>query len=207
MNRVYLKDFRKLPWRIVEAELVELDRVGLDKTDAYWERSREYWREILAGTYGQEPPESDDWEWSRKPSTLEEGEGQVLAVRCEGDVQGLMLLNRRSQSCRSTSASSTGCCLYVEYLEAAPWNQKGYAGVHVRYGGIGSALIYAAVQLSKMVGCWGALGLHALPGAEGFYRYLGFEDLGVDAVEGMHYFELGEKAAIMLLAEADDEDS
>lgn len=204
MNQVYLKNLRHQPPALVTADLREISPAELRSIDQQWTESRDHWRKSLRERQ-QDAPESDTWTWAEKPFTLPAGDAVVIAVACDERVQGLMLVDRRPSQRRSRRPSHGSCRLYVDYLESAPWNQRGYADELVVYGGVGSALIYTAIRVSEEAGCMGCIGLHALPEAEGFYRHLGFEDLGRDAEEELHYFELSAEAARILLGGGDDE--
>lgn len=59
--------------------------------------------------------------------------------------------------------------VYVEYLEAAPWNRRGIPNRN-QCKGVGTILIAAAIQLSMDEGNRRRIGLHSLPQADTFYR-------------------------------------
>jgi hypothetical protein len=51
-------------------------------------------------------------------------------------------------------------------------------------------MVGAAVEISRLAGMEGRCGLHSLSQAEGFYRRIGMQDLGLDAgYDGLRYFE------------------
>ncbi len=79
--------------------------------------------------------------------------------------------------------------IYVEYLEAAPWNQRVYMGDERRFDRVALAMLRIAVQISLEEGHEGRIALHSLPQAEWFYRP-SFEDMGIDPEENLRYFEL-----------------
>lgn len=62
--------------------------------------------------------------------------------------------------------------IYVSFLEVAPWNKSGHP--RRRLVGIGAFMLQAACVWSVKRGLEGAIGLHALPAAIGFYERLGF---------------------------------
>jgi hypothetical protein len=62
----------------------------------------------------------------------------------------------------------TGEVVYVDYIEAAPWNLR-QPVQNARFLGVGTLLIAAAVHESLAIGLGGRVGLHALPQAEQFY--------------------------------------
>ncbi len=88
--------------------------------------------------------------------------------------------------------------VYVEYLEAAPWNRRDIPN-WTRFNGVGTVLIAAAIQLSIDEGNHGRIGLHSLPQADTFYRdKCGMTDLGLDSSYQPHplrYFEMTENQA------------
>ena len=79
--------------------------------------------------------------------------------------------------------------VYVHYLEAAPWNLRELTP-DPHFGGVGQVLLVEAMRLSLKRGWSGRIGLHSLPQAVPFYRdTVGMSELGLDAVEGLPYFE------------------
>ena len=59
--------------------------------------------------------------------------------------------------------------VYVDYLAAAPWNIKPLMralGKDIKFAGIGTRLIEAAVRLSMDEGFKGRVALHSLSGVE-----------------------------------------
>ena len=64
-----------------------------------------------------------------------------------------------------------------------------------RYRGVGTILIRAAIELSKIEEFKGRIGLHSLPQANHFYaNTCGMTDLGIETTdknhEGLRYFEM-----------------
>jgi hypothetical protein len=123
----------------------------------------------------------------------------TLAIECEGETQGLMLL--RSDGNFSQLPSEKGKPLvYVTYLATAPWNLAAIVE-KPRFGGIGTVMLSAAVQFSLDVEFKGRIGLHSLPQSEGFYECHGLQDLGVDPdKEHLKYYELSPEAAAKFLS-------
>ena len=79
--------------------------------------------------------------------------------------------------------------VYVEYLASAPWNRRLLEDPPYLIG-VGRALVLFARQRSVELGYGGRVGLHALPGAEAFYRRYSMPDYGSDPdKEGLVYFE------------------
>jgi hypothetical protein len=157
--------------RIVDAEVVaNISRSELKGIDHLWVG----WRADL--TQKEMLPENHDWRWERKGLDLDADSFRFLGIRYLGEIQGLAMLNMDSIASQRPGCSGQRM-LYVEYLEAAPWNQEAYAGTDKRYGLIGMALLCALIMVSADAGCEGRIALHSLPQAEGFYR-LNFYDLG-----------------------------
>jgi hypothetical protein len=123
----------------------------------------------------------------------------TLAIECEGETQGLMLL--KTDGHFAELASEKGKPLvYVTYLATAPWNLAAIVE-KPRFAGIGTVMLRAAVQFSLDVEFKGRLGLHSLPQAEGFYECHGLHDLGVDPdKEHLKYYELSPEAAAKFLS-------
>lgn len=90
--------------------------------------------------------------------------------------------------------------VYIEYLEAAPWNR----GAGQQYKGVGTVMVAVAIQLSIEEGNKGRVGLHSLPQADNFYRHhCGMTDLGLDTSYNadfpLRYCELTECQALDFL--------
>ena len=121
------------------------------------------------------------WDWRKKMTAFE---GQLsymsFAIECLGETQGLMIVNTIKR-CRLPQQANKHL-VYVDYVEAAPWNRKS-VGSSARYKGVGSILVAAAIQVSMDEGNKGRIGLHSLPQAETFYRNVcGMTDLGLDTL-------------------------
>lgn len=152
----------------------------LDWLDRWQPATRDLIRELMSrGVPPNRWPQSWHWQWPRKMSEV----AGLIAYRgycviCDGVAQGLMRLNLNSFAREATQAGKP--LVYVEYLEVAPWNRND-AGTTPRYGGVGTALLLAAVALSFEEGFKGRTGLHSLPQADSFYRdRCGMTDLGPD---------------------------
>ena len=82
-----------------------------------------------------------------------------------------------------------GSVVYLDYLEAAPWNLKSPLAA-ARFKGVGIALLADAVRLSIETGLDGRMGLHSLPQAEPFYTRCGMIRVGEDPdYYGLPYYE------------------
>lgn len=168
------------------AELVVLSAPSeFAEAATQWEQSK---RQFRAARPLLTMPEHEHWNWEQKLWGHPKEESLFLAIRRDGRVQGMMMLTLKPKPCRLEPGAN---CLYVEYLESAPWNLRAYAGADALYGLVGNILLKAAVEASILKGCRGRVSLHSLPYAEEFYKRLGFENLGFDATEGYNYFELG----------------
>lgn len=136
-------------------------------------------------------PESWHWDWRKKIDRVR----SLLAFRsfalvCDGQVQGLMLLAMAGHSCRITEQAKKDL-VYVDYLETAPWNRKAIIAPP-RFGGVGTVMIRAAIEVSHEQGFHGRIGLHSLPTAEQFYAdACRMTDLGCDEnYQRLRYFEM-----------------
>ena len=132
----------------------------------------------MSGTPRHEWPQSHHWDWAdkaaRKFSLLQRG----YAVRCNGALQGLMRVQTAIAGCQIASQRGKDC-VYVDYIETAPWNQQQYSS-SPRYSLVGTVLIAAALHRSLEQGMKGRIGLHSLPQADTWYSGLGMVDLGFD---------------------------
>ena len=143
--------------------------------------------------------EHGHWDWRRKMAYYSAQLCyQSFAIECSGTTQGLMIVNTMERGRIRSQANKH--LVYVEYLEAAPWNR----GSTPTYKGIGTVLIAAAIQLSIEEGNRGRIGLHSLPQADSFYRdRCGMTDLGPDASYDpkvpLRYFEMTEAQAVSYL--------
>ncbi len=184
ISRVYLKD--RSSGQLVEADLVDsIESNHLDDFDQLWRTHRAIQQE-----------EHGHWDWRRKVAHYSgQLSYQFFAVECGGKTQGMMIVNTMKR-CRLPQQTNRHL-VYVEYLEAAPWNRREVTS-DPQYKGVGSVLIAAAIQLSIDEGNHGRLGLHALPQADTFYRDVcGMTDLGSDASYSpqyaLRYFETTEE--------------
>lgn len=120
---------------------------------------------------------------------------RLMGIHCSEAWQGLVLCNVLGHQTRLQKEGRD--LLYVDYLEAAPWNlDVDLLNQIARYRGAGRQLIEQAIRASRAAGLEGRVGLHALPQANGFYERCGFTDLGEDpGYQRLHYFEMSEKNA------------
>lgn len=146
-------------------------------------------------------PQSRHWDWRKKAQAFD----GVLAnpgfcVTCQGVTQGMMFLDLLHKARIQTQAGKD--LVYIEYLETAPWNQRHIAGAEVRFAGVGTLLVYAAIQLSREEGFKGRIGLHALPQSNAWYANVcGMTDLGADPnYHQLRYFEMTPEQAEAFIA-------
>lgn len=145
------------------------------------------------------------WSWTAKAPLLSSGLCGSLTLECNEEPQGVLLYNRNPTEARSTLVACSA--LYVEFLEAAPWNARTLAARPL-YRAVGTFLMQAAASISREKGWEGRVGLYALPQAEGFYQRLGMSRFEPDREhEGLAYYELGTKAASALLSEEQEHES
>lgn len=143
-------------------------------------------------------PEHKHWEWERKARAMTQG-SMAFAIQADAEMQALMIV-RTDRVCRIPSQTGEPLA-YVDYLAAAPWNLPGLV-VTPRFTRCGITLIDAAIRYSARLGFAGRIGLHALNGAEGFYRdKIRMRDLGIDvAYEDLRYFEMTESDTTAFLS-------
>ena len=182
---------RRVAQAVPATVLSPMSRAAVEAAAADWEPSIDaaIQRLALAGTPRSAWPQHLHWSWQRKAKAVEGLAGyQTIGVECEGQIQGMMLLTTKQKRCKEPSQLGLPL-VYVHYLEAAPWNLRELTP-DPRFGGVGQVLLVEAMRLSLKRGWSGRIGLHSLPQAVPFYRdTVGMSDLGLDAVEGLPYFE------------------
>jgi len=136
-------------------------------------------------------PQSRHWDWRAKLKGIEGLLGQpCFSVVCQGVTQGMMIANATKRARLQSQRNQH--LVYVEYLESAPWNRKTLlSGGRPAFGGIGSILMRAAIEVSLEEEYKGRVGLHSLPQANDFYaNTCGMTDLGPDAkYQNLRYYE------------------
>jgi len=136
------------------------------------------------------------WNWRNKLDRVAAGRLRLVAVECEGDMQGVMAVDRVPRP----ASLSAGSAVYIDYVEAVPWNLRSASAP--RFMGIGTALLVAAIRLSCDEGHEGRIGLHSLPQAEPFYLRCGLTRVGVDhAYYELPYYECTAQRAAEWLQE------
>lgn len=188
--------------QLVDATL----RVRIDRT--YARLVDDAWLTFLAATQAKAKTEGKSvahlehghWKWEAKVAdSARLLSCPTLAVECEGETQGLMLLKTDGHFAE-LPAEKGRPLVYVTYLATAPWNLSAVVK-RPRFSGIGTVMLSAAVQFSLDAEFKGRIGLHSLPQAEGFYECHGLQSLGVDPdKEDLKYYELSPEAAAKFLS-------
>jgi hypothetical protein len=197
MTRVAVTLTERATAAVVDAVLdTDVPLVRLVDVEVAWSPVRlEAIRRFLAAGRSGSFPESCHWNWARKSLTFDETRHAVFSIETADEVQGLMWLWVRDYTARL--APDAGLPLvYVDYLEAAPWNAREYVATP-RLKGIGTRLLEAAVLRSQYETFGGRVGLHALPQSEAFYAgACGMCSLGPDPTyHDLRYFEFTADAA------------
>lgn len=127
------------------------------------------------------------WNWSYKLRlSLSEERYEAYGIELDEILHGVVLIETQWHCSWFSQAYRL---VYVEYLSAAPWNRRPLEDPPYLKR-VGSALLTIARQRSVELGYEGRVGLHALPGTEGFYDRLNMMDNGPDPEkEGLVYFE------------------
>lgn len=170
----------------VEAEI--FDEVTLD----HFIETQAVWRPVVleaARALARDPgravliPRHFHWDWTRKEADLKMLALRFYGVSCQGRLQGIMKVDTVGRSCRLPEQQGKPL-VYVDYIETAPWNVRLLTeplGRRQQYRGVGTRLFEAAVLQSEEEGFRGRLGLHSLPGSEGFYvKECGMTPVGRD---------------------------
>jgi hypothetical protein len=137
--------------------------------------------------------ESAHWDWRNKLQRPPHWHCLVTVER-EGQVQGIMAVENLL---RPSVLTPGAWVLYVDYIEAAPWNyrvpqDRNRPAVRVpRYTRVGTLLIGEAIRTSLGTAAGGRVGLHGLPQAEDFYvQRCGMTRIGPDPTyHDLVYFE------------------
>tara|TARA_B100002003_G_C14128391_1_gene542728 strand:- start:1204 stop:1845 length:642 start_codon:yes stop_codon:yes gene_type:complete len=191
----------------VEAELWDsITEKNLADWEAYWIPELQKRLKILHGHGVSRSlwPQSRLWDWRKKLLSIEGLlANQCFSIVCNDMTQAMMIadLTHRSQ----IDASSTAHLVYIEYLEAAPWNRKDITGEPALLKGCGSLMLRAAIEYSLIEGFDGRIGLHSLPQANDFYaNQIGMTDLGIDAnYQNLRYFEFTPEQAKAYIKEGE----
>lgn len=162
--------------QLIDALLVHL-------TERHLHDFEQLWKADLSATTA----EDRFWDWEVKNRIyLSQPTFEGYAIECEASTQGLMLIETRSY--RSWYDPKRRL-VYVHSLATAPWNRPtpDHPG---KYRATGGTLLEFAQARSEALGYGGLVGLHALNGAEDFYRRMSMSECGPDEEkEKLVYFE------------------
>jgi hypothetical protein len=206
VSHIYLRDREG---SAVDAELWD---AITDKNLADWEAEwlPELFRVLQqlnrAGVERRLWPQSRHWDWRAKLKGIEGLLSQpCFSVVCQGVTQGMMIANTTKRA--RIQSQRNQHLVYVEYLESAPWNRKTLlASGQAAFGGIGSILMRAAIEVSLNEEYKGRVGLHSLPQANDFYaNTCDMTDLGPDAnYENLRYYEFTPEQAQAFINRGND---
>ena len=148
--------FQMSAQQFVDATLCELTQQHVDDFETDWKAA-------LA-----KMSQADKfWDWAFKQrAAASYGNYECYAIEADGQTQGLMMVE--TQWHYSVVAEGQPL-VYVEALSTAPWNRASNQG-SPQFKRVGTALLAFARTRSEALGYKGRVGLHALPGAEGFYE-------------------------------------
>jgi len=178
----------------VAAELIDvISEADLRAVETEWKPvTNVRIRELMSkGIRPVDWPEGWHWKWRDKVQSITGLLAfHTFALHCEGKLQGLMQLKTAGAICRVPEQAGKDL-VYIDYVETAPWNRKAIVD-SPRFGGVGTIMIRAAIEVSRDQEFRGRIGLHSLPSAERFYGdACGMTDLGLDGTyEGLRYFEM-----------------
>jgi len=147
-------------------------------------------------------PQSRHWDWRTKTKAIEKRlDNHCFSIVCAGMTQAMMIteLTHRAQ----LPEQKREHLVYIDFIEAAPWNRREILGKQPRFMGCGSVLMRAAIEYSILEGFKGRIGLHSLPQANSFYaNKVGMTDMGRDPdYQNLRYFELTPDQAEVFIKE------
>lgn len=180
MLTTLLRDLRTNPPTVIDAEVV------IDFPDARFPDVEAAWG---AERHGLLSAEHRHWDWLRK---LGRPDFRYVAVTVSASVEGLMAVAKMPHPSRLTGGAQS---LYVEFIEAAPWNLPAHPN-GPRFKLVGKSLLATACRMSEQAGFDGRIGLASLPQSEGFYRGCGMRECGT--LYTLVYFEYSEADAAAL---------
>jgi hypothetical protein len=167
--------------RVQDNKLVDAELVGM--ADKHRQDFQQIWKaQLRAATQ-----EDQFWDWEIKQRIyLAHPNYEAYAIECQAMTQGMMLIETRHH--RSWYAPDQRI-IYVHSLATAPWNRPTPTQPAL-YRTVGGTLLEFARYRSEELGYGGRVGLHSLPGAEGFYRRMDMMDCGEDEdQDNLIYFE------------------
>jgi len=134
-------------------------------------------------------PEHDHWRWAKKiDSARLLLSFPTFGIAVDGVPQGLMMLKTDGVFSRFSGQERLPI-VEVVFLATAPWNLRSVVS-DPRYGGVGTNLLKAAVEVSFELGFKGRVGLLALHQAESFYERHDLTCFGMDSKKPMKYYEM-----------------
>jgi hypothetical protein len=145
----------------------------------------EVWQRILVEA--DQPDQG--WPWDYKFRQAQQDERfEAYAIEVDDFTQGLLLFEPQWHR---SGLPQRYPLVYVQAIASAPWNRISIEDPPY-FLGVGRALLLFARKRSAQLGYQGRVGLHALPGSEGFYHRNAMPDYGPDPEkEGLIYFEYG----------------
>lgn len=185
----------------VGAHLIDgVTRDLLIKTELAWAALRIEGAKYIQAS-GANVPEHWHWNWGKKSANIDLLAYRCFGIECDDEMQGLMLVNTIKFTSRLQDQRNKPL-VYVDYIEAAPWNTKNLAP-SPRYGAVGKRLIEAAIRFSLVEEFGGRIGLHSLPQSEQFYENAcGMTRGEIDPrCENLRWFELTEGHAKKFLGD------
>jgi hypothetical protein len=141
-------------------------------------------------------PQSRKWDWRDKKEAIGLSlANESFSIVAEGTTQAMMIIDLTKRA--RLQSQLLQHLVYVDFLEAAPWNRHDLQGGKPQFTGAGSIMIGAAIELSHAQGFKGRIGLHSLPQSNSFYaNACGMADMGADPNYGnLRYFEMTPDAA------------
>ena len=204
MSRIQTTIIDRATKQPVPAWLIDnLDSDAVNRVEEAWSGTR------IAGAArlhhaGQAVPEHWHWDWRRKSAKLRLLAYRGFGIECQDAMQGLMMTSTAKHTARLEPDAGKPL-VYIEYLEAAPWNIRPIVD-EPKYGGVGIRLFEAAIRYSQAEGFHGRVGLLSLPQADNFYaNTCGMTSLGEDShAQDLIYFELARVQAEQFLLEEEE---
>ena len=147
-------------------------------------------------------PQSRHWDWRAKTRAIESRlDRQCFAIVCEDMTQAMMITDLAKRA--KIESQKNDHLVYIDFVEAAPWNRREILGEPPRFSGCGSILIRAAIEYSNLEDFKGRIGLHSLPQANDFYaNKVGMTDMGQDPeYQNLRYFEMTPEQAEAFIKE------
>jgi hypothetical protein len=202
-NAVYLRDNHT--GQLVEATLVvnlQIREIELTEENQWRPFIKQCFEGLKASGIPEDRwPQHSGWSWREKHRKHSRAISyKFFGIRCDGQLQGLMLLNTLIQKARAKEHQGKHI-LYVQYIETAPWNLAAFTK-EPKYSLVGTNFISIAIEVSKDEECDGRIALHSLPQSDEFYIKCGMTDLGNDSTEdNLRYFEMTKEQAEAFITE------